>query len=134
MAERELGKLKQANREFSAYFADFQRIQANLRWTIEAQRALLLQGISEELQDLLLCYDAPDGFNDLVALLQRLDVKLCARDALRKAKTAKPTTTRPSTTTSSAPSYATAPERRTERRTDNPAYLGPAPMDLAAQR
>ena len=36
-AERELRKLRQANREFSAYLADFQHIMSELQWNVPAK-------------------------------------------------------------------------------------------------
>ena len=41
-AKRELENLKQANREFSVYFADFQRLMAELRWDDDARKTALL--------------------------------------------------------------------------------------------
>ena len=48
-AQRELRALRQANREFHVYLADFQRIAPDTNFDEEAQRAALQQGISEEL-------------------------------------------------------------------------------------
>ena len=58
-AEQELAMLKQATREFSAYFADFQRIMAKLKWDPSANKAALRKGMDENLKDLLLTYDHP---------------------------------------------------------------------------
>ena len=60
MAERELAMLKQGTREFLAYFADFQRIMAELKWDPSAKKAALRQGMAGNLKDLLLSYDCPD--------------------------------------------------------------------------
>lgn len=128
-AERELRKLKQTNREFSVYLADFQRLMAELQWDTPAKRVALLHGISEELKDLLLSYDEPEDYNALTRLLQRLDSKIRARAAEKKHRTPVP----PRTTTTTSPPQATIVPV-SERRTDNPNYGGPAPMDLSAQR
>ena len=59
-AEQELAILKQGTREFSAYFADFQRTMAELEWDPSAKKAALRQGMAGNLKDLLLAYDCPD--------------------------------------------------------------------------
>ena len=59
-AERELALLKQGTREFSASFADFLRVMAELRWDLSAKKAALRQGMAGNLKDLLLSYDCPD--------------------------------------------------------------------------
>ena len=58
--ERELAILKQGIREFSVYFADFQRIIAELKWVPSAKKAALRQEMAGNLKDLLLSYDCPD--------------------------------------------------------------------------
>ena len=61
-AERELAALKQGNREFSVYFADFQRIMAELQWDPSPKKAALRQGMAGSLKDLLLSYDYTDDW------------------------------------------------------------------------
>ena len=126
-AERELAMLKQGTREFSAHFADFQRIMAKLKWDPSAKKNALRQGMAGNLTDLLLSYNCPDDWPWYIRLLQRLDSKLRQREAEKK----KETTNKPSRATpSSSPSMATPSP--TAHVTSNPAYLGPAPMDLSA--
>ena len=60
IAERQLAMLKQGSRRFSAYFADFQQIMAELQWDPSAKKAALCQGMAGNLKDLLLSYDCPD--------------------------------------------------------------------------
>jgi hypothetical protein len=127
-AERELRKLKQTNREFSTYLAEFQRLMAELQWDTPAKRVALLHGISEELKDLLLSYDEPENYNALTRLLQRLDSKLRTRAAEKNNRLLTP----PRTAATSTPKSTIIPV--SERRTDNPSYGGPAPMDLSAQQ
>jgi hypothetical protein len=52
-ATRELGNLRQANREFSLYFADFQRLSAETEWNESAKKDALQNGLCEELKDAL---------------------------------------------------------------------------------
>ena len=52
-AERELRKLRQSNREFSTYLANFNKWMAVAQWDTTAKRSQLLEGLSEEMQDAL---------------------------------------------------------------------------------
>lgn len=73
-AQRELRDLKQRNREFYLYFADFQRIIEDTGITDnEARKSALMGGLSTELLNLLVHHDIPGQFDDLVKLLQGLD-------------------------------------------------------------
>ena len=73
-AQRDLRDLKQRNREFYLYFADFQRIIEDTGITDnEARKSALMGGLSTELLGLLVHHDIPTKFEDLVKLLQNLD-------------------------------------------------------------
>lgn len=73
-AQRELRELRQRNREFYNYFADFQRIIEDTGITDnEARKSALMGGLSTELHGLLVHHDIPAKFDDLVRLLQGLD-------------------------------------------------------------
>ena len=117
--------LKQGTREFSAYFNDFQRIMAELKWDPSAKMAPLRQGMAGNLKDLLLSYDCPDDWPSYIRLLQRLNSKLRQSEAEKK----KETTNTPSRATLSSSS---ATSSSTPHIISNPSYLGPAPMDLSA--
>ena len=54
--------LKQGTREFSVYFADYQRILAEFKWDPSAKMAALRQGMAGNLKDLLLSYDCLDDW------------------------------------------------------------------------
>jgi hypothetical protein len=82
-AERQLERLRQANREFSLYFADFQRLIADVDWNDGAKRHSLERGLSTELKDALVTLDLPESFPEFAALLQRLDNRIRARSAER---------------------------------------------------
>ena len=123
--KRGLAMLKQGTRELSAYFADFQRIMAELKWDTSAKKAALHQGMAGNLKDLLLSYDCPDNWPLYIRLLQCLNSKLWQREAEKK----KQTTNTPSRATLSSSSATPLPIAHV---TSNPAYLGPAPMDLSA--
>jgi hypothetical protein len=50
MASGELDHLTQGNREFSVYYAEFQRLMAILDYDSKAKKAALKRGLSKELQ------------------------------------------------------------------------------------
>jgi len=59
-AERNLHSLRQKNRNFSDYLADFRRYAAEVSWNDPAKRSSLYEGLSAELKDALLTLDTPD--------------------------------------------------------------------------
>ena len=116
---------KQGTLEFLAYFADFQRLMAELKWEPSAKKAALRQGMAGNPRDRLLSYTRPDDWPSYIRLLQRLDSKLRQREVEKK----KETTNTPSRATLSSSS---ATSSSTHHITSNPAYLRPAPMDFSA--
>jgi hypothetical protein len=125
-AERELGNLKQGGREFSAYYADFQRLMAELDWNTGPKKNALYTGMSEELKDTIYHHDLPEDWPGYVKAVQKYDSKLRKRLAEKKgarigpAPTGKPATPK------------VAPLPASQRTTTNAEYHGPAPMDLSA--
>jgi hypothetical protein len=127
-ARRELKTLKQGAREFSAFFADFQRLMATLGYDEEAKKSYLEDGLNDELLELMMAYDLPTDWHEYVTLLQRLDSRIRARAPNRKTRpVAIVNTNRPAPSTPAAPRPAAAAHP-----TANPNYHGPAPMDLSA--
>lgn len=148
-AQRELNGIKQANKEFSVFYADFSRLAAESGFDEYALKFLLEQSISAELSDLMLHHDTPDEYQKYVDLLQNLDSRHRANVAKNK-KIARPFfrapysssgSTSPSTTSRAsspalsvssfgsyrAPSTVLSPS-------DSASNLGPRPMDLSAAR
>ena len=127
-AERELAMLKQGTSEFSAYFANFQRIMAELKWDPSAKKAAIRQGMTGNLKDLLRSYDCPEDWASYIRLLQHLDSKLWQHEAEKKKEsTNTPSKAAPLSSSPAVPSLTT-------HITSNPTYLGPAPMDLLQPR
>ena len=126
-AERELENLKQGNREFSVYFADFQRLMAELRWDTPAKRAALYRGMSDDLKDYLMNYEVPSEWPAFTQLLQRLDSRMRQRMAEKKS-VPKPSSHAPARN----PPARSPVVPVSERTTSNLNYHGPAPMDLSA--
>ena len=77
--------LKQANREFSLYYAEFQRYAADVQWNESAKRTALTRGLSTEIKDtLVLTSDIPSKFSEYPTFLQRLDNRIKACEAEKK--------------------------------------------------
>lgn len=74
-SQRELQKLRQANRPFLDYLADFRQIADLTGFNEEAKRAALLEGLSREIQEVLVVVDLPDCLEEIVAKIQKIDNK-----------------------------------------------------------
>jgi len=126
-AERNLRSLRQKNRNFADYLADFQRYSAEVTWNDAAKRDALYEGLSAELKDALVTLDTPDELDQYIILLKRVDNRIRARTAERKgsSSTWKPST--PQTTTTPRPAPAPTP-------TTTATGTQAGPMDLSAGR
>ena len=81
-----LDKLRQTNREFGAYYADFQELMDILGYEDPARRHALERGLNEETLDALAVNPAPENepFERFVERLNALDCRLRARATRRK--------------------------------------------------
>lgn len=143
-AQRELAQLRQSNRDFHAYLADFQRIVADTGYTDEeAKIGALSQGISSELRNLMIHHDRPKTLAEYTTLLQNLDNRYRAAQAVapkrpfgsstflaNRTTSAPTTTTRPTSITAPSP----APAVFTRSSTVASPLLAGDPMDLSAAR
>jgi len=66
-------EIKQKNREFSQYYAEFQDIAAGLDWNPSALRNALRMGLSEEMKDSFTYSDTPDDLPAFVTVSQKWD-------------------------------------------------------------
>jgi len=74
-AQNRLFSLKQKNQDFSVYFSEFQRLALEGEMSEGALTPLLFQGISRELQDMLLHSPAPSNkYSAYAQHLQMLDI------------------------------------------------------------
>ena len=76
-----LDKLRQANREFGAYYADFQELMDILETTDDtSRRHALKRGLNHEMLSALAIYPAPkdESFDEYVERLNELDCRLRA--------------------------------------------------------
>jgi hypothetical protein len=129
-AERAIAKLRQGNRDFITYYAEFRRLASDLDWNNAAKRAAFHRGLCDEVKDILSTQDVPEDWNQYVALVKWRDQQFHAR----KAESARPTAvTKPA---SSLPrSTPPASTQNTPCPTSSGSgHFGPAPMDLSAAR
>ena len=73
IVERKLRSLRQANWDFSTYYAEFTSYAADTNWNEVAKRLPLEEGLCHELKNDLIARDEPELFADFVTLLQKLD-------------------------------------------------------------
>ena len=143
-AQRELHKLRQANRPFSDYLADFRRIADRTEYDEEAKHAALITGLSNEIQQALFTVDLSRSLEETVATIQKIDNKIRAF-AARTPQTQTPTPASTFTGTtlgprpkpaqvfpSSATVFSAHPTAATS--SGNSAILGGEPMDLSIGR
>lgn len=127
-AQRQVQTLRQKNREFSAYFAEFNRYVQDTGYNDEAKKAALMVGLSQELKGLLVHSDTQDmGLQKLASHCQKLDNRYRANLA------ASPQSVRPQ-----GPAYSIPPVNRffssSPAPSSPPVYpsLSPSePMDLS---
>src|SRR5882757_755298 len=126
-AERRMREIKQKNREFSQYYAEFQVIAADLDWNASALRNALRIGSSEEMKDFFTYSDMPEELPAFVTVCQKRDIQIRQRRAEKAAQNKGSgigfTSPRP-------PPAPRAPELAPAGTVAG--YTGPAPMDLSA--
>jgi len=125
--EGNLQSLRQKNRNFSDYLADFQRYAAEVSWNDAAKRTSLYEGLSAELKDALVTLDTPDELDQYIIFVTRVDNKIRARPV--KQKVSSSTWRSPTTTTTTTPKPAAPPTTTTTTRGTQA-----GPMDLSAGR
>jgi hypothetical protein len=130
-AERALATLCQGNRDFVAYYAEFQCLIVDLNWNDVAKRVALHRGLCEELKDILSTQDLPEDWSRYVALVKRRDMqyRTCKAEAHRSSSQTKPATMPTAHNTSPNPAQ-NAPHPTSS----GSGHFGPAPMDPSAAR
>ena len=126
-AERKIRQLRHLNKDFSAYYTEFQRYAADATWNNAARMSALRDGLNNEIKDALICTPTPTDFPAFVSLLQRLDTSIRARSQERSRAAPRDSWSRQPAATPSASTPAPAPAAA-------PASYGPAAMDLSAGR
>jgi Retrotransposon gag protein/Zinc knuckle len=135
-AEAHLTRISQGDKDFSSYFAKFQRYAAEVDWNESAKLSALKSRLSSRLkQNLITVVDEPAGFKEWVELCQRLDNRRRAFLA-DKANQRAPATTQPqgkpakSTTSAAATAAVKAPAPAQSTATGT----HPGPMNLSANK
>lgn len=77
-AQRSLLALRQKNRPFSEYYAEFQRLAPETGFNDAAKLSALLEGLSVELKTVAAYRDMPDSLQDIIPVLQKSDNQLRA--------------------------------------------------------
>lgn len=128
-ARAKLHHLKQGNKEFTSYFAEFQMLVSKLNWDEHAKLDALREGVSIELHRQLVGRTQGLNYDGFVALCQRLDSELRALQLREGRRTTNPPRQ------SSAP-HPTAPLRHTTHNTmpatTTATGTAPGAMDLSA--
>jgi hypothetical protein len=118
-AQRRLRSLKQGNKEFSVYYAEFQRYAPETGWDEVAKRFALQEGLSRDLQTALVAVDEPENLDRFVELCQKIDQKLRRLSPQSR-------------TNQNPPRNSTYPPPSTSPSTSTGTH--PGPMDLSASR
>jgi hypothetical protein len=126
-----LAKLRQGNRDFVAYYAEFQCLIADLNWNDMAKHAALHRGLCEELKDILSTQDLPEDWSRYVALMKRWDMQYRARKAETHCSSGQTKPTMMPTTRNTSPNPAQNAPHPTS---SGSGHFSPAPMDLSAAR
>jgi len=127
-AVRKLEALCQNNREFSQYYAEFQRLITILQYDDQAKCHALERGLNREIKDALVHQDNPpnETFTQFIARLNRLDNRIHTRK--NEQNTSRPTNTPRVPATPVTPMPPTVEQGTTDTDTH------PGPMNLSANR
>jgi hypothetical protein len=82
--KRELLKLKQWDREFSQYYAEFQRYVADIEQNTDVQMDALRNDLFNELKDSFQHTNLPDNIVDFVKMCSKWDSLIRASDAEKR--------------------------------------------------
>lgn len=128
-ARKDLFRLKQQNREFAAFYAEFQRLALEGEVSEDSQITLLESALSRELKAQLTSVDAPDhDIHKFSEFLQKLENKRRYYNDLTDTRPIRPTPT----AANPRPAPARTPMPTTTAQITTPA-MG-EPMDLSASR
>jgi hypothetical protein len=139
-AQNKLFQLRQKNLDFSAYFSEFQRLALEGDMPESALTPLLFQGISRELQDMLLHNPPPSQeFSAYASHLQKLDNRYRQhQQQVARNRQALPARTPPVSYASAVKPTSSLDTRDGRTNSPRPAALNTAPtyepMDLSSQR
>jgi hypothetical protein len=73
-AEWALAKLCQGNRDFVAYYVEFQRLIVDLKWNHMMKHTAFYRGLSEEPKNILSTQTVPKEWSHYVAVVKKRDM------------------------------------------------------------
>lgn len=127
-ARKDLFRLKQQNKEFAAFYAEFQRLALEGQVSEDSQITALESALSRELRSQLTNVDAPDDdIHQFAAFLQKLENKRRYYNDIPDTRPTRPTPT----TTTNRPMSTRAPVVTTTTQMTTP---DPNAMDLSSAR
>lgn len=134
-AQIEMNNLRQANRPFAEFVADFRRLQAELDYNESALIDRLKTSISSELRNALVFVDAPNNLEALIQKLSGMDQKLRTNSMIDKQQGRSPFGA-PPRRLGSFPATPSTPTLfpSTLATPASPFAIGGDPMDLSATR
>ena len=125
-ADAKLCSLQQGNREFTSYYAEFQRYASEVKWDETAKLFALRRGLAYCLQnDLVMVDKEPETIAALLALYNKLDTKHCALQGNSRSHDSR--SQAPKHTLQATPASATETAATSSG-------IAPGPMDLSANR
>ena len=135
-AQKTLMTLRQRDRPFHEYWAEFQRYAPETGYNTEAKISFLTAGLSVELQSQMIHHDILETLNEYVSLLQTLDHKDRAmrKNICRPGSFLAPSQSGGTRAFGSAPSRSSTPNTSGIANTPKPEQLVGDPMDLSMQR
>ena len=129
-AEGNLRALRQGKKEFAHYFAEFMQLKADVTWNDAACIDSLRTGCAQEIRNVLRVQLAPlpATLQDVADLLNKINLQNRQWAAESGHRGSIPTTQRPPQRSLPPPPVVPV----SQRTNTNPAWTGPAPMDLSA--
>ena len=139
-AEGKIMTVKQGNKDFSTFFAEFSKYAADLEWNDTAKRSVMRSALCYELKVDLIAQDEPADFDEWLALLQRLDNKrrritVETRSAPRSSSSSSyhsAASRNPLPTTSRTTATPRTPATNSRTPTTTATGTAPGPMDLSS--
>jgi hypothetical protein len=140
-AQRKIRSLRQTNKPFHEYLADFQRYIVDTDYNEDARLAALIEGLSQELKNMLMYIPTPRTMVEAIETLQSLENRRKMFGS-NSGYTSGHTNRRPGQSTPTGSSNAHGPTRPTPTSSTRPGSGAPAasnntlndPMDLSSSR
>lgn len=131
-AEAKLATIQQGTRDFSSYYAEFQRYAAEVNWDEPSRMAALKRGLAYRLKnDLVTVLNVPTNFAAFATLCNQFDMR---RRALQGEPSTRPIAPKPTPRTTTTPAGTTTTTVTTTPTPSTQSGTHAGPMDLSANR